>query len=157
GDPTLEMYGEAVTPNAHAFARQYAMGDNFFNDGDVSTSGHEWADQGNCSDWTEKLWPPNYDRTLPSSVLEQGQDQFTKNGFFFQALERQQVSYRVYGETLALLSRFSTGDKEGGVASLLPPLLQAFNGVPTQDQIYTIANGDIETLAKEGVNTDIIR
>jgi YVTN family beta-propeller protein len=157
GDPDLEMYGEAVTPNAHAMARQFAMGDNFFNDGDVSTSGHEWADQGNCSDWTEKLWPPNYDRTLPSSVLEQGQDQFTKNGFFFQSLERAGLPYRVYGETLALLSRFATGDNGGGVASLVPPLLTAFHGVPTQDQIFTIANGDIETLRDEGVDVDIIR
>jgi DNA-binding beta-propeller fold protein YncE len=157
GDPDLEMYGEAITPNAHALARQFAMGDNFFNDGDVSTSGHEWADQGNCSDWTEKLWPPNYDRTLPSSVLEQGQDQFTKNGFFFQALERQGVPYRVYGETLALLSRFAAGDSGKGVSSLLPPLLQAFKGVPTEDQIFEIANGNIEALRDQGVDTDLIR
>jgi YVTN family beta-propeller protein len=157
GEPDLEMYGETVTPNAHALARQFAMGDNFFNDGDVSTSGHEWADQGNCSDWTEKLWPPNYDRTLPSSVLEQGQDQFTKNGFFFQALERQGVPYRVYGETLALLSRFAAGDDGKGVSSLLQPLVQAFHGAPTEDQIFTIANGEIETLRAQGVDVDLIR
>ena len=157
GDADLEMYGDAVTPNAHAFAHQFAMGDNFFNDGDVSTSGHEWADQGNCNDWTEKLWPPNYDRTLPSSVLEQGQEQFTKNGFFFQALERQQIPYRVYGETLALLAHFAAGDDGGGVAGVLPTVLQSFHGVPTQDQIYTIANGEIETLRAQGVDVDMIR
>ena len=157
GDPDLEMYGEAVTPNAHAFARQFAMGDNFFNDGDVSTSGHEWADQGNCNDWTEKLWPPNYDRTLPSSVLEQGQEQFTKQGFFFQALERQKIPYRIYGETLGLLSRFAAGNDGGGVFSVLPFVLQAFHGVPTQDQIFTIANGEIETLRAQGVDVDLIR
>jgi YVTN family beta-propeller protein len=157
GDPSLLMYGDEVTPNAHALAAQFAMGDNFFNDGEISTSGHEWADQANCNDWIEKLWPSNYDRTLPSAVLEQGQEGFAKAGFFFQALEQQHVSHRVYGETLGLLSRFASGINGQGVGSLFGPLVQAFHGVPTVDQLYTIINGDIESLRPTGVNVDLVR
>ena len=71
GDPSLVEYGDEVTPNTQALARQFATGDNFHNDGEVSTLGHMWQDQGNCTDWTEKMWPGNYDRTLPSSMIEQ--------------------------------------------------------------------------------------
>src|SRR5262249_3128298 len=140
GDPDLTFYGPEVTPNATALATEFATGDNFFNDGEVSTSGHEWADQANCTDFTEKMWPQNYDRNLPSAVLEAGQEGFSKGGFFFEALDRQGIPFRVYGETLGLLSHFAAGINGGGVASLIFPLTNAFGGLPTNDEIFTIVN-----------------
>jgi hypothetical protein len=103
------------------------------------------------------MWPQNYDRNLPSSVLEQGQDGFSKGGFLFQALERQAIPFRIYGETLGLLSRFAAGIDGGGVGSIALPLTQAFGGLPTVDQIFTIVNGDIEALRDSGVDIDILR
>src|SRR5262249_54491991 len=121
------------------------------------TSGHEWADQANCTDFTEKMWPQNYDRNLPSAVLEAGQEGFSKGGFFFEALDRQGIPFRVYGETLGLLSHFAAGINGGGVASLIFPLTNAFGGLPTNDEIFTIVNGNIDQLEEAGVNTDILR
>jgi len=157
GDPSLVMFGSDVTPNAHALATEFATGDNFFNDGEVSTPGHEWVDQANCNDFIEKLWPSNYDRNLPSSVLEQGQEGFAKGGYIFESLERQGVPFRVYGETLALLSRFAAGINGGGVASIALPISQAFGSLPSVDQVLAIVNGEIESLAAAGVKTDILR
>jgi len=157
GDPDLAVFGPDVTPNAQALATQFAAGDNFFDDGEVSTPGHEWADQANCNDFTEKMWPSNYDRNLPSTVLEEGQEGFAKGGFFFQAMERQGIPYRVYGETLSLLSHFAAGDNGHGVASIATHLTSAFGSLPSLGDITTIVNGDIESLRSKGVNVDLLK
>ncbi len=157
GDPNLTMYGANITPNQHALAMQYAIGDNFYDDGEVSTPGHEWVDQGNCNDFIEKLWPSNYDRTLPSTTLEMGQEGFAKGGFIFEALERAQVSFRIYGETLGLVSRFAAGINGGGVGSIALQLTDAFGGLPTEADLLTVVNGDIATLSASGVKVDVLR
>jgi len=41
GDPKLCLFGEKVTPNAHALAREFVLLDNFYADGEVSADGHE--------------------------------------------------------------------------------------------------------------------
>jgi YVTN family beta-propeller protein len=156
GDPDLTDYGENVTPNTRALATEFATGDNFFNDGEVSETGHDWADQANCTDFMEKMWPPNYDRNLPSDVLDYGQERFAKGGLIFQALEQQGIPFRVYGETLALLSRFAAGINGGGVRSLVFPVTTAFKGFPTVADILTIVNGDIESLRARGVDVDLL-
>jgi len=156
GDPSLTDFGPDVTPNTNAIAAQFATGDNFFNDGEVSETGHDWADQANCTDFMEKMWPPNYDRNLPSDVLDYGQERFAKGGFIFQSLEQQGISFRVYGETMGLLSRFAAGINGGGVGSLVFPVTTAFKGFPTVDDIFTIVNGNIETLRARGVDVDLL-
>ena len=155
GDATLMEYGEDVTPNTRALATEFATGDNFFNDGEVSETGHDWADQANCTDFMEKMWPPNYDRNLPSDVLDYGQERFAKGGFIFQSLEQQGIPFRVYGETMGLLSRFAAGINGGGVGSLVFPVTTAFHGFPTIDDIYTIVNGNIDSL-RPRVDVDLL-
>jgi YVTN family beta-propeller protein len=60
GDPALTIFGDSVTPNAHAVARQFVLFDNFFVNGDVSADGHLWTDAAYASDYTEKSWPAQY-------------------------------------------------------------------------------------------------
>ena len=43
GDASLAMYGEDITPNEHALARQFGVLDNFYDSGDVSGDGHVWS------------------------------------------------------------------------------------------------------------------
>ncbi|MBI3784883.1 MAG: bifunctional YncE family protein/alkaline phosphatase family protein, partial [Deltaproteobacteria bacterium] len=158
GDPQLADWAGEPTPNHRALAEQFALSDNFYNDGEVSTLGHEWQDQANCSDFTEKMWPANYDRRLSSATLEQSEEGFTKGGFIFQALEKQAIPFRVYGETLGLLSRFGAGINGGGVGSLALVISQAFPGrLPTVDEIFTIVNGDVQSLAAKGIKIDILK
>ena len=40
GDPNLVMFGENVTPNHHALARQFTLFDNFYCSGVLSADGH---------------------------------------------------------------------------------------------------------------------
>ncbi len=46
GDPSLTMYGEAITPNQHKLALQFGVLDNFFDSGEVSGDGHVWSNGG---------------------------------------------------------------------------------------------------------------
>ena len=43
GDPTLALFGEDITPNAHALAREFVTLDNFYVDAEVSYDGHAFS------------------------------------------------------------------------------------------------------------------
>ncbi len=60
GDKSLTMYGEEITPNEHALARQFGVLDNFYDSGDVSGNGHVWSNAAITSDYTEKTWQIGY-------------------------------------------------------------------------------------------------
>ena len=60
GDPSLAMYGAAITPNAHKLALQFGVLDNFFDSGEVSGDGHVWSTAAIGSDYLEKTWQQSY-------------------------------------------------------------------------------------------------
>jgi YVTN family beta-propeller protein len=60
GDPTLTMYGEAITPNQHKLALQFGVLDNFFDSGEVSGDGHVWSAAAIGTDYLERTWQQNY-------------------------------------------------------------------------------------------------
>ena len=60
GDPSLTMYGEAVTPNQHKLALQFGVLDNFFDSGEVSGDGHVWSTAAIGTDYLEKTWQQEY-------------------------------------------------------------------------------------------------
>ena len=59
-DPTLALFGEDVTPNAHALAREFETLDNFYVNAEVSYSGHAVSMAAYSTDAVEKIWPVNY-------------------------------------------------------------------------------------------------
>ena len=56
GDPKLCMFGEEVTPNHHALARQFTLFDNFYCSGVLSADGHYWCNEAYVSDYLEKAF-----------------------------------------------------------------------------------------------------
>ncbi len=60
GDPSLTMYGRAVTPNQHRLAEQFGILDNFYDSAEVSGDGHVWSNAAITSDYTEKTWQQSY-------------------------------------------------------------------------------------------------
>ena len=60
GDPSLVLFGEKVTPNHHAIAREFVLLDNFYVDGEVSADGHNWTMGAYATDYLEKNWPTSY-------------------------------------------------------------------------------------------------
>src|SRR4029077_17011814 len=57
GDPRLCPFGQAVTPNQHALAREFGIYDNFFANGTLSADGHQWTDEGIANDYVERAMP----------------------------------------------------------------------------------------------------
>ncbi|MDQ2871716.1 MAG: bifunctional YncE family protein/alkaline phosphatase family protein, partial [Candidatus Eremiobacteraeota bacterium] len=43
GDPSLVSFGETITPNLHALAREFGVAENFYADGDESDAGHQFT------------------------------------------------------------------------------------------------------------------
>ena len=99
GDPNLVLFGENITPNQHAIAREFVLLDNFYVDGEVSADGHSWTMGAYATDYLEKNWPTSYgDRG--GSYPGEGEREIAnnKNGFLWDNCQRNGVSYRTYGE-----------------------------------------------------------
>jgi YVTN family beta-propeller protein len=60
GDAKLTLFGEKVTPNLHALAREYTLLDNTYCNGDVSGNGHPWSTGAYGTDFGERAWMQDY-------------------------------------------------------------------------------------------------
>ncbi|HXQ94398.1 MAG TPA: hypothetical protein VN864_04425, partial [Thermoplasmata archaeon] len=60
GDPALVHWGEPITPNHHALAREFVTLDRFFDSGGVSGDGWQWSTSGRSTDVAEKAVPVEY-------------------------------------------------------------------------------------------------
>ncbi|MCI0456669.1 MAG: bifunctional YncE family protein/alkaline phosphatase family protein [Gemmataceae bacterium] len=107
GDPSLCLFPEKVTPNAHRLARQFVLLDNFYVDGEVSADGHEWSMGAYCTDFVKRVWPLSY-RGSPLKKLniypsEGTHDDIARpaGGYIWDRCSEAGVSYRSYGEWIA--------------------------------------------------------
>jgi hypothetical protein len=99
GDPRLVLFGENVTPNQHALAREFVLLDNFYVDGEVSADGHNWTMGAYATDYLEKNWVSSYGGRGGSYDAEGNRAVANnKGGFIWDHCKRAGVSYRTYGE-----------------------------------------------------------
>lgn len=98
GDPSLTLYGESITPNLHALARQFAHHDNFYDDSETSVQGHLWLSSSFVNDYMERDWVEDY-RNHPGFSSDAdtayGEPAF---GTFFTHLIAHKVDFTDYGE-----------------------------------------------------------
>ena len=99
GDTSLCLFGEKITPNLHALAREFVLLDNFYVDAEVSADGHNWSMGGYADDYLEKTWPTSYGGR-GGSYDGEGNRAIANNkgGFIWDHCARAGVSYRTYGE-----------------------------------------------------------
>jgi YVTN family beta-propeller protein len=99
GDPKLVLFGEKITPNLHALAKEFVLLDNFYVDGEVSADGHNWTMGGYATDYLEKTWPTSYGGRGGTYSAEGNREiANNKKGFLWDHCNRAGVSYRTYGE-----------------------------------------------------------
>jgi len=103
GDPSLCIFGEEITPNQHALAREFVLLDNFYVDAEVSADGHNWSMAAYATDYVEKTWPTNYSQRGRSYDYE-GQKKISRptGGYIWDYCKRAGVSYRSYGEFVSV-------------------------------------------------------
>jgi hypothetical protein len=125
GDPTLTLFGEEITPNAHAIASEYVLLDNFYVDAEVSMDGHAYSTAAYATDVVEKIWPTNYGSRGAIYLSEGGwtmRDQFGNfaappEGYLWDFAKRAGVTVRSYGE-------FAEWKKRGGPVEATVPGLK---------------------------------
>jgi DNA-binding beta-propeller fold protein YncE len=144
GDPSLTLFGEEITPNAHALAREFTQFDNFYVDAEVSYDGHAFSMGAYATDVAEKLWPTNYGGRGTPYLSEGGfniRDQYGNFsapplGYLWDFAKRANVSVRSYGE-------FASWPRRGGevradvpgLQGLVHPAYPPFDlGVPDQQR-----------------------
>ena len=106
GDSSLTLFGEDVTPNAHAIAREFVLLDNFYVDAEVSYDGHAFSMGAYATDAVEKIWPTNYGQRGGIYLSEGGGGQRNPfgnlsappQGYIWDMAKRAGVSVRSYGE-----------------------------------------------------------
>jgi hypothetical protein len=136
GDPSLEVYGEDVTPNHRALARQFVLLDNFYATGGNSGDGHQWVTQAAESEYA--MWPAYGGRSYPFD----GNDPlaYASGGFLWDSALRAKRTFADFGEFIPsgqyqngnwstyrtkLLEQWRTGEQFEGtfhVKSPIPPL-----------------------------------
>ncbi len=111
GDKNLVLFGEKITPNQHALAREFVLLDNFYVDGEVSMDGHNWTMGAYATDYLEKTWPTSYGGR-GGTYSGEGEKEIAnnKNGFLWDNCKRMGVSYRSYAEFI--------GDKKPNIPVL---------------------------------------
>lgn len=95
GDPRLTSFGERITPNHHALAREFVLLDNFYISGTNSADGHQWVDSSIANAYTEQNYAAN-ERSYPYD----GGDPlaFSPQGFLWTQAVKHGRTVRVYGE-----------------------------------------------------------
>jgi DNA-binding beta-propeller fold protein YncE len=125
GDPNLTLFGQDVTPNAHALASEFVLFDSFYVDSEVSHDGHSYSTAAYATDANEKLWPTRYGGRGGLYVAEgeyrmrnpYGNLTAPAQGYLWDFAGRAGVSVRSYGE-------FAAWDTRGGPVRASVPGLE---------------------------------
>jgi YVTN family beta-propeller protein len=98
GDPNLVLFGEKITPNQHALAREFVLLDNFYVNGEVSADGHSWTMGAYATDFLEKTWPTSYGGRGGTYPGEGNKPTANNKKWLWDACAEKGLIYRSYGE-----------------------------------------------------------
>ncbi|WP_329476474.1 phosphoesterase [Kribbella sp. NBC_01484] len=94
GDPALTQYGENVTPNQHAMAKQFGLYDNTYDIGTNSAEGHNWLMQADNPEYSESS-AGEYIRTYDTENDALGHQ---KSGFIWTGAQAAGKTVKDFGE-----------------------------------------------------------
>ena len=94
GDPSLAQFGQKVTPNQHALAKQFGLYDNVYDVGTNSAEGHNWLMQGDDPEYTESS-AGEYVRSYDTEDDVLGHQ---RSGFLWTAAQAAGKTARNFGE-----------------------------------------------------------
>jgi len=112
GDPSLCIFGEAITPNQHQLVREFVLLDNTYCAGILSADGHQWSTTAFATDYVEKSFA-GFPRSYPDGMGVNDNDAlaYAPSGFIWDNALRHGVSLRNYGEFMAPAVRWRDGRK----------------------------------------------
>jgi YVTN family beta-propeller protein len=95
GDSSLCTFGERITPNTHALARQYGILDNYHASGKSSAEGHQWSNAAIVSDYVERnvrAWFRSYPHRQEDAMV------YHSTGYIWNHAMDHGKKVRIYGE-----------------------------------------------------------
>ncbi|MEV4658835.1 bifunctional YncE family protein/alkaline phosphatase family protein [Micromonospora sp. NPDC049301] len=101
GDPSLAQFGENVTPNQHAMAKQFGLYDNTYDIGTNSAEGHNWLMQADNPEYTESTGG-EYIRSYDTEDDALGHQ---RTGFIWTGAQAAGKTVRDFGEFHQFLSK----------------------------------------------------
>ncbi|MEV8455818.1 alkaline phosphatase family protein [Streptomyces sp. NPDC052095] len=101
GDPALAEFGENVTPNQHAMARQFGLYDNAYDIGTNSAEGHNWLMQADNPEYTEST-AGAYKRSYDTEDDALGHQ---RTGFLWTGAQAAGRTVRNFGEFQSFLTK----------------------------------------------------
>jgi YVTN family beta-propeller protein len=96
GEAKICMFGQNITPNQHALARDYVLLDHLYANGEVSVDGHAWCDLAIATDFVQKEWITHY--TTHGNLPGNGETHTTLAGAIWSDCQRSNVSFMCYHE-----------------------------------------------------------
>ena len=116
GEPKLTLFGEKVTPNAHALTRKFVTLDNLYCDGEVSEDGHQWTNAAYATDFNQKAWTNSYSKRGEPEADERLMD--SPAGYLWDNCARHGKTFRSYGEMASFVSTPESEPKVKATGSL---------------------------------------
>ncbi len=162
GDPSLTLFGRAVTPNQHALAERFGLFDNFYDCAEVSADGWNWSTSGMTSEYTARNVHFNYSgrgrdydfegatNGSPVDLLGMPDVAEAPGGYIWDQCRKSGLTYRAYG----FFSAFA--DLKDAKGKLLvaanAPLRKALVGHMDESYLrFVMAYPDSEASKRHGV------
>ncbi|MEW6742747.1 MAG: alkaline phosphatase family protein [Planctomycetota bacterium] len=119
GDPSLCVFGAAITPNQHKLARDFVLLDNIYCSGILSADGHQWCDTAFATDYLEKSFA-GFPRSYPDGMLDDDVDAlaYAPSGFIWDNAIAHGKTLRVYGEFAITEKRWKDASREDPITFL---------------------------------------
>jgi YVTN family beta-propeller protein len=119
GDPSLNYFPRAVSPNHHALAERFGIFDRFFCNAEVSSQGHNWSTAAYSGEYVEKATQSSYagdgraydyEGTNREKVLDDDDDDVASpsTGYLWDLAAAKGISYRDYGEFVIPAGEYGT-------------------------------------------------
>jgi YVTN family beta-propeller protein len=107
-DPDLVRWGEEITPNQHALARQFAFSDHFYDEVENSDMGHLLLTATHLTEYIQRIWAEarrddsfqGFQITAPATP---------ESGNFFTHLINHDVDLQIYGEIVGMFAESDRG------------------------------------------------
>jgi YVTN family beta-propeller protein len=97
-DQTVTAFPEKITPNAHALAARFGLGDNFYANSETSVDGHYSVDTGQINEFVLKTTPSSYAGKFTYDTFQTQPENLPMAGFIWDNSGRHGVPTRVWGE-----------------------------------------------------------
>ena len=96
GDPSLAVFGDKSTPNAHELVKRFPLFDNFYDPSRQSADGHQWITEG-LAPYSDDIQSPDWNRSYPGGNAGDALV-YQNKGFLFSEASAAGLSVKFYGE-----------------------------------------------------------